>query len=55
MSGFCEKFASDESGPGPANSAGAIASGFCDTVVAALLESLFRLIPSPEEEQQGLW
>ena len=27
----------------------------CDTVVAALVESLFRLIPSPEEEQRGLW
>ena len=27
----------------------------CDTVVAALVESLFRLVPSPEEEQRGLW
>ena len=26
-----------------------------DTVVAALSESLFRRIPSPEEEQRGLW
>ena len=26
-----------------------------DTVVAALLESLFRRSPSPEEEQRGLW
>ena len=26
-----------------------------DTDVAALLESLFRRIPSPEEEQRGLW
>ena len=26
-----------------------------DTDVAALLESLFRRIQSPEEEQRGLW